>query len=99
MLSYPFVASQLAGLEPARFGSVDQVPRANYLRLRPLRVPHFTPIHTFCTRMVRVWYERCDRSGAKSEARSERIAGGGRRSVAGEPMPIRANRTVLGSQQ
>jgi hypothetical protein len=57
VLLYPLVTSQLTGLKPVLFSYVDQIPRANCLRLRPLRAPHFTPIHTFCTRMVRVWYK------------------------------------------
>jgi hypothetical protein len=38
------------------------------LRLRPLCVPHFTQTHTFCTRIVRVWYGMIRCNGARGIA-------------------------------
>ena len=47
---------QLAGVEPATFGSVDQTAIAISLRKSHLRFPQFTQIATNYTGMVRVWY-------------------------------------------
>jgi len=59
--------TQLEGLEPSTFGSVDQTARAISLRKSHLRFPHFTRIATIYMGMVRVWY-----AGASLGARKPR---------------------------